>query len=208
MTIELMAHPDCRDYIFWANYCKSNEESAVLDISKIMFEDQYKYDVLNATARNLYNRCTRLGYVSRLVSWEERNTLLDDIHAINTSAPMRQGRPMSKSYQERPVAFGTGAPACDLHRSELIGCFAPDGRLVAYITAGHCGTLSASSQIIGHADHLKNGIMYQVWTIFVVRCINLGQQAVVYSRWSDGTDGLRIWKRSVGLKPIILKETL
>lgn len=207
MTVNLTPHTGCRIYNDWHEYLSEDEPSAVLDLSGFACMEEYLAKALNATARNRYNYSYKNGYTSRIITWEERTAFLDDLHAINTSARERQGKPMSDGYLKYPAVYSTPKPECPAHYARFIGCF-KDGKLVAYITAHFCGKLAAASQILGHYEHLKNGIMLSVWMEFVGHCFNRGIEKIVYSRWKDGNDGLKYWKHSVGMKSKILKEQL
>lgn len=196
-------------YQDWRAYLKSDEPSAVLDLTPFKeWPQDYYLKGLNATARNRYRFSCKAGYTSRLLTWEERDAYLDDIYRINTSADVRQGRPMSDSYKSCVRSFTTAQNECAVHNTRFIGCFDKNGICVAYVSAHFCGKLAAASQILGHAKHLKNGIMLNVWMEFIGECFTRGIEKVVYSRWKDGTDGLKYWKHSVGMKPEILKEQL
>lgn len=182
----------------WYNLLKdSDTEWAVATLYSPL---PYEITHFNATARNRFRQSTKRGYTSRPVSWSERNTLLSDIHEINISATIRQGREMGQSYKDYPKAFTIKEEKCPYHRDFFIGCFFGD-KLVGYITMNKRGNMAAASQILGHADHLKNSIMFSLWHAFVTYCIYHNIQTIVYSKWSDGTDGLRVFKRALGLRP-------
>lgn len=207
MTVNLQNdNLNCSVYNDWHQYLQSDEPSAVLDLTAFAVPEEYLAKALNATARNRYNYSYRNGYTSRMITWEERTPYLHNIHAINTSSDVRQGRVMSDSYKDFPRAFTTAQNECAVHYTRFIGCFDKHGICVAYVSAHFCGKLAAASQILGHAEHLKNGVMLNVWMQFISECFNRGIEKVVYSRWKDGTDGLKYWKHSVGMKPEILKE--
>jgi hypothetical protein len=208
MTVNLQNDKlNCPVYNDWHQYLQSDEPSAVLDLTPFADMTVYLHRGLNATARNRYNYSYKNGYESRMLTWEERTQYLHNIHAINTSAKARQGKPMSAGYHAFPRAFTTAQNECAAHLARFIGCF-KDGICVAYISAHFCGKLAAASQILGHAEHLKNGIMLSVWMEFVAHCFERGIEKIVYSRWKDGTDGLKYWKHSVGMKEEILKEEI
>lgn len=199
MTIQLC--PDsCREYKSWHEYCADPADSAVLTL----FGHGDAYDLMNATARNRLRHSGRLGYHSREITWSERTFYLDDIHAINTSMAERQRKPMGESYLDYPKEI-TGRKSCCHHYGTFIACF-KDAKLYAYITTNFCGEMAAASQILGHGDYLKDGIMLNIWAAFVEVCITRGIKYIVYSRWNDGYGGLRHWKHSVGMKPESLVE--
>ena len=114
---------------------------------------------------------------------------------------------MKENYSRFPLGFTTNTNECAEHYTRFIGCFY-QGKCVAYISAHFCGKLAAASQILGHAEYLKNGIMLSVWMEFVAQCFAKGVEKIVYSRWKDGTNGLKYWKHSVGMKSEVLKEQI
>lgn len=203
MIINLIKHPDCRIYNEWKEYTSTKKESAVLDTSSFENIDQYIKRSLNATARNRYNFSVKNGFRSQEIKWRVRNLFLEDIHSINTSAEIRQGNPMKESYLKFPTPL-SDSDTCHKHFSTCIATFNSNGTMVAYISAHFCGDMAAASQILGHAAQLKNGVMLNCWVAFLNKCIERKIKAVTYSRWTDGVDGLRYWKHSVGMKPLII----
>ncbi len=185
---------ECDIYKFWSKWLESDIPVAILDRK------------MNATASNRLRYAIRNGYTAREISWLERNQFLNDIHAINTSIDVRQGARMRDNYLKYPERSNEADKKCPNHYATFIGCF-KDGKMVAYIATNFCGRLAAASQILGHGDHLKNGCMLVVWREFVRLCDERGIKSVVYSRWKDGTDGLKYWKHSVGMTAAILKES-
>lgn len=201
--IPINLHPDkCREYAYWRDYMLIATDSAVITLPPTFGTWFSKWD---SKKRNLYRQSINKGFNSQLITWDERTAYLADVHAINTSKLIRQGKPLGKSYQDAPVPI-TGRRICAHHYSLFIGCLSSDGRLVAYISANFCGDLVAASQIMGHGNFLKHGIMVNLWHEFMRICSERGVRAVVYSRWNDGFDGLKFWKKSVGMKPMILTE--
>lgn len=209
-TVHLHPHPGCATYNFWSNYLKTKTPSAVLQLNT----KDSPLKTFNPTARNRHNYAIKHGYTARELTWTERNQHLQDIFAINTSKEHRQQRQMKEAYRQYPTPI-TGTDPCPQHYGTFIGLFAPatlstgEGLgevLVAYITTNFCGNLAASSQILGHGQYLKDGIMLLLWAKFVAICQQRGITHIVYSRWADGHDGLRYWKHSVGMKPIVLNE--
>lgn len=205
--ISLHLHPDnCREYKAWSEYMKTQTESAVAEIDELTIERSVM-EWFSPTKRNLFRQSSRKGYQSYELSWPERTPYLQDIFEINTSKSIRQGKSLEEAYKQRPVEI-TGGKTCEHHYGTFIGCFAPSGKLVAYITTNFCGELAAASQIIGRAEYLRDGIMVNIWHEFVRICIDRGIKAIVYSRWEDGFEGLKAWKKSVGMRAEVLKEIL
>lgn len=148
------------------------------------------------TARKRILRADRLGYQAGVVQRHER---ADDIHAINTSMPERQGRPMSAGYHERPSETPLPDYPCGRHAIRTYGVTDTTGTLVAYLWLYRAGELALVSSILGHADHLDNGIMYLLFAGMLEHEIPHGPGTVVYNRHDSGTDGLRFYKERCGL---------
>jgi hypothetical protein len=148
------------------------------------------------TARKRSARARRLGYVGMTI--RDRGAYADDIYEINVSAPERQGRPMSPGYHARPSSARDSTPLCPLHGVHAYGVFSPDGPLVAYLWVYRAGDLALVSSILGHADHLKNDVMYELFEAALSGEIEAGEGVVTYNRADSGTDGLRFFKERLG----------
>lgn len=153
----------------------------------------------NRTARKRSARATRLGYEFAPVA---RHEYADDIYAINTSLRERQGRPMSRAYGEKvSTALDPDYP-CPRHGVHFYGVKDARGTLVAYLWVYRAGDLALVSQILGHADHLANDVMYLLFEGAMTREYALhGTGYWVYNRQDSGTDGLRYFKSKLGFEP-------
>jgi hypothetical protein len=149
----------------------------------------------HATARKRADKAQRLGY--RFVN-VIRDRVADEIFAINTSIPIRQGRAMSPGYLEKPPTTPDPLYPCERHGVHPYGVEAKDGTLVAYVWIYRSGQLCLVSQILGHADHLEHGIMYLLWQ-GMLTSEPPDNGYLVYNRWDSGGDGLRFYKTRVGL---------
>ena len=203
MVINL--HPDnCKMYADWKKFISGHSGIATIDLNGYLNFDDYIARGYSSTARNLWRRTYREGYYSRVITMEERNDRLKEIDEINQSKAHRQGREMSAGYRTPAQAY-TGARTCEHHYGEWFGGFNQDGKLIAYINGNFCGEMSASSQILGHWDYLKSGIMYQLWGSFIRESFERKMRYVIYHLMDSGTPGLQLWKRAVGLKPTSLQ---
>jgi hypothetical protein len=149
------------------------------------------------TARKRAKKCRELGY---RLTYGKRHQFADDILAINTSTPVRQKRPMSPGYSERPSETPDPVWSCHRHSVHPYGVISPEGRLVAYLWLYRSGQLALVSQILGHADHLENGIMYLLWDGMIAFESIDPDGFIVYNRHDSGTEGLRFYKQRVGLE--------
>lgn len=153
------------------------------------------------TARKRADRAQRRGYRFVHVARHER---VDEIHAINTSATERQGRPMSAGYAAKPSASPDPISTCPTHGVHPYGVENADGILVAYLWIYRAGDLALVSQILGHADHLADEIMYLLWEGMVDAELR-EPGFVIYNRHDSGTDGLRFYKERVGLAKTLVR---
>ena len=151
------------------------------------------------TARRRADRAHGRGYFAGTL---QRENHPDDIHAINTSATYRQGRPMSHGYSVYPTDSPLPGYPCARHAIRTTGVFhAASLKLVAYLTMIRAGQLALVSQILGHADHLENEIMYLLFECALEREIAADPEGlVVYNRHDSGTDGLRFFKERLGFQ--------
>lgn len=166
----------------------------VMSVAPIQTLDEWMAD--HRTARKRASRATRRGYRFVTVRAQDR---VDEIHAINTSSPERQGRPMSAGYQERPSYGADPVYPCLRHAVRRYGVEHKDGTLAAYLWLYRAGELALVSQILGHQQHLENEIMYLLWAGMVDCEAAVPGGFIVYNRWDSGQAGLRFFKERVGL---------
>lgn len=154
------------------------------------------------TARRRATRSGRRGYIAHYLKREEH---VDEIHAINRSARMRQGRPMSPGYRSRQTYAPLPAYPCARHAIRTTGVSVLEGPLVAYLVMYRCGGLALVSQILGHAEHLEAEIMYQLFAAALARELGHGPGLVVYNRHDSGTPGLRFYKERLGFEEAVVE---
>lgn len=169
------------------------ERCSVMEIPNDL--DEWRYE--HRTARKRAARAHARGYYFHALERERHG---EELHAINTSAAYRQGRPMSSGY----LAPQTYAPlpnfVCDRHAIRATGVWTSRSELVGYLVVYRCGELALVSQILGHAEHLAAEIMYLLFVGALAREIDAGEGYVVYNRHDSGTDGLRFFKERLGFR--------
>jgi ribosome modulation factor len=174
---------------------KGYDECAVLPIPL----DVQAWRDGNRTARKRADRAERRGYRFGIV---ERHRRADEIQRINLSSSERQGRPMSAGYHQRPSESPLPVYPCALHAVRTYGVEDRDGVLVAYLWLYRADQLALVSQILGHADHLENEIMYLlVQGVLEAESRIAADGCLVYNRFDSGTDGLRFFKTRLGFAP-------
>jgi len=124
------------------------------------------------------NKAARTGYYTKFFNSQNH---LDDILAISLSSPERQGHRLSDHYFLTAEEQG-GYPASIEAEPTLNGALAwyryfglfqrkpghrqghlpVDEELLAYGLLRRCGEFALITKFIGHAEHLRNGIMYKM----------------------------------------------
>jgi hypothetical protein len=171
------------------------DECAVLEIPTSI--DEWRSE--HRTARKRADRAERRGYRFRRISRERR---VDEIHRINVSAPVRQGRPMSDGYTVRPAFSPLPEYPCPRHAVRTYGVETVAGELVAYLYLYRAGQLALVSQILGHASHLEDEIMYLlVQGVLTAEAAIDPDGVLVYNRFDSGSEGLRFFKQRLGFRP-------
>jgi len=146
--------------------------------------------------RQKVRRAIKLGYSFAAF---DHNEYIDDIHEINISLDVRQGRPMTESYRTRPTEQSPfGDQPCPRHRHDYFGVF-KDGKLFAYALVPQCGEMMLFSRILGHGDRMSDGIMnLLVYEAVKHRHENSNTRYAVYFLHNSGTTGLQFFKRKMG----------
>jgi hypothetical protein len=156
------------------------------------------------TARKRANRAERLGYVFREIAREQYS---EDIFAINTSLEVRQGRPMSRGYREAQNFMPLPEYPCERHAIRTYGVLSDRGTLVSYCWLYRAGELALVSSILGHGQHLDDGIMFLLVQGVIGAEIPRGGY-LTYNRADSGTDGLRWFKERCGFMATGVKWSL
>jgi len=166
--------------------------AALIDLSR--FADRQAYqEHIKAKNHGGYHaqRARKRGY--RFVDID-RNDYVDDIHTINTSLDMRQGRPMDNQYTAKCEAFDT------LPHFRYHGILDPAGKLVAYATLGIYGNFAAFSQMLGLRNN--DGIMHLLLVEAISRLIDDRQvRYIMYDTFFGAQPGLRSFKTILGFQP-------
>lgn len=181
--------PDCTTFIeTWRGWwtAKTRQPLALLDCAP-----GYR-SRLSAKSRNMLRKADRL-YTYRVIN---RSLHLDEIHAINTSLPARQGRPMTEQYRNPPEPT-TPAQLCEVHRDEWYGCFDADRRLRAYARLEVLNEIGILNTIIGDrtAGAAMNGLIEHMAETARIKWLN-------YLRMPSATTTLTDFKRRLGFKAV------
>ncbi len=171
----------------------------------------------------LKRRAVAQGYYMKPFAWK---MFTPDIHAINHSMPERSGGAMRASYLQSieelggapEKALAVTAPVCNKHYNYCFGVFqAAEGhlqgkvlvneRLVAYLTVVRTGDIILYARIMGHGDHLSQGIMVLLhhefvrWVSNPDNKLSEGLRYIMYGGAENGGEGLLQYKSQSGFKP-------
>jgi hypothetical protein len=124
----------------------------------------------------------------------DRNDYIDDIHHINTSVELRQGKPMSETYRNKQTHY-----AAD-RNFRYYGTLDTSGRLVAYGEIGLWGNFAAFDRIIGIRNN--DGIMHLMVTEIICQFIEDGRfHYLMYDTYFGASPGLKTFKTALGFTP-------
>lgn len=154
-------------------------------------------DAAHRTARKRAAAAERNGYTFVEIRREHHEL---DIFDINTSAPERQGRPMSETYRRRPDVSPLPEYTCPRHAIKTYGVLDARGHLRAYTWLHRVGDLAMFSTILGHADHLDRHVMYLLVRGTLASEAEAGPGYGWYNLHSSGTPGLRWFKERFGFR--------
>jgi hypothetical protein len=164
---------------------------ALLPLDEVGDVDAYL--ATHRTTRKRVRRAERLGYTTGVFEPDERR---DELLAIHASIPERQGRPIDAEYLDPDAAYTT-APYI-----EYLGVFAGD-RLVAYSMLYYVGDVVAMFRVMGHGDHLDDGVMFLLGAGIVahVKATHPETRYVFYDMFFGAGEGLRSFKARLGFQP-------
>ena len=170
---------------------------AFINLMDFSLPENYFSSINGKNSAYYYSRkCHRRGYALEKI---DRNKFSNDIALIENSAPMRQGKVMSADYgQSDRVYF-------DHAHYKYFGVTL-DGKLVAYCNVGFYGNFACISRLLGHADHLNDGVMYFMILEIVADLIReKAVRYIFYDTWYGASLGLKQFKRKLGFAPCIAK---
>jgi hypothetical protein len=148
-------------------------------------------------ARRRVRRASRLGYAVEAFDPDERRA---DLLAIHSSLPERQGRPIDPEYLD-PDAVVTRGP-----NVEYLGVLL-DGVVLAYSRIDYVGDIAGMGRVMGHGDHLENGVMFLLTAGIVGHVKSTRPQAryLFYDMFFGAPNGLRAFKANLGFRPYYVR---
>lgn len=154
-----------------------------------------------------------------------------DVHAVKTSLKTRSAGPVLDYWLLKPEQVGKPAtrriglkpPSHPTHWTLWWGVFLPEPghmqgrvrvgeRLVAYLKLTRVGEFVHYTDLMGHADHLEDGVMILMhmeimrWLLDSGDPLAEGVGAVVYGAAEHGGEGLLTWKKRAGFTPARLQR--
>jgi hypothetical protein len=144
-------------------------------------------------ARRRVRRARRLGYTFGAFDPDEQRS---ELLAIHTSLPERQGQAIGAAYLDPAAVYDKGP------HIEYFGVFR-DGILVAYIQLRYAGEIVGLNRVMGHGDHLDDGIMFLLMAGVVehVKAMRPDVHYVFYDMFFGASEGLRAFKTHLGFRP-------
>ena len=174
-----------------------HSKPAMLSIPKSI--ETYMYEI-GDKSRNMIRKAIKLGYSYKVVL---PNNYIDDIVKIRTSDTLRQGQAIPEYFYQRPDNVLSFDSDCKLHGELFFGLF-KDDELIAYSTIFLYGELAQVNHILGHKDHLQNGVMnllvYEIVSDFINTKPWIKGVNYLYPGLSDVKKGTSLFKKSVGFK--------
>lgn len=165
---------------------------ALIDLSNFKNGTEYIATVKKKDYAGHHGKQARKrGYSVRRIN---RNDYIDDIFRINTSATMRQGRPMDPQYLTLQTHYDDDAPM------RCYGVFNGENRLMGYCSFGVYGNFAATDRVLG----VKNGDGMMYLLLLEIICSLIDEGAVhylMYDTFLGAKEGLKSFKRRVGFRP-------
>lgn len=157
------------------------------------YEDVEMYLASLRTTRKRVRRAQRLGYAFGPFDPDDRRPELLAIHA---SLPERQGQPIEAAYLDPAAVYDKGPHV------EYLGVF-HDRILVAYAHLRYAGEIVGLNRVMGHGEHLDDGIMFLLMAGIVehVKTTRPDIHYVFYDTFFGAGEGLRAFKTHLGFRP-------
>lgn len=197
---------------------------AGIDLARYASPDQLLEKARTTTSRTgrvnrEVNKALRFGYFTDVFDVAR---YAPDMTAVHTSKAVRGGKLLKESYKAtaddlRASAIEPAGERCPVHRRWFWGVFqddpghrqdglVTDARLVAYLYLIRSGNFLFYGRIMGHGDHLRNGVMYLLHFSFLESLMSEerhGLRFVFYNAFHSGPkDGsLTKWKQRCLFEP-------
>ena len=146
--------------------------------------------------RTSRNKCIKNGYIFKEINVKDH---VDGIWEINTSKQERQGSEMNKDYFDKDLI---------IKHSEgkiCFGVFNNEGKILSYCYLINAGDFIIISRLLGHADDLKEGVMFFMISECVRQWLENSEWERInyffYDTYYGAKDGMKKFKTDLGFKP-------
>lgn len=167
---------------------------ALIELDKFRDFPAYLASVSGKNSAAYFSRRSeRAGYTFGTFDPNSELKALLDIHG---SAGDRQGKEIEASYLDPDFRYPVG-------EGNQYFAIRKEGSLVAYVWLISTGELCLMNRIMGHKDHLKQGIMYQLVVNLVSELLSSGHRSskLMYDTMLGGSEGLKLFKKRLGFSP-------
>jgi hypothetical protein len=173
--------------------------AALVDLTKFSKRDEYMQTITGRNSAEHHARKARSkGYT---VVEIDRNDFIEDIHEVNTSVDIRQGRPMDLGYREKKTSYPSEA------NFKYYGVLNAAGKLMAYGELAFYGNFAAFSRVIGVRNN--DGIVHLMVTEIICQLIEgRSYQYLMYDTYFGASPGLKTFKTMLGFQPYRAKYSI
>ena len=162
--------------------------AALIDLTRFGTREEY---LKNIKARYEAKKAKSRGYTFCEI---DVNNYIDEIHEINTSLEIRQGRSMDASYLKKNNYF---EPIKNYKYYGVLNC---DGKLMAYCNLRLYGDFVIFSKLMGYRNN--EGTMQLLMTEAICRFIGDGvTKYIMYDTYFGANPGLKRFKIALGFEP-------
>lgn len=173
--------------------------AALVDLTKFRNREEYMETIKGHNSAEHHARKAKAkGY--RVVEID-RNDFIEQIHEINTSVEIRQGRPMDPAYREKTTHYPVDK------NYTYFGVLNAAGKLMAYGDLGLYGNFVAFNRVLGVRNN--DGMMHLMVTEIICRMIE-GRSChyLMYDTYFGASPGLQGFKKMLGFEPYRAKYSM
>lgn len=153
--------------------------------------------------RTSRNRSIKNGYTFSEINVKD---YAEGILEINKSKAVRQGHEMNEVYFDKNAVIENSLD------KQCFGVFDSAGKIISYCYLIDAGNFLIISRLLGHADYLKEGVMYYMISACVEKWLNAGWWKDVkyfyYDTYFGASVGLKKFKYDLGFVPYKVKYKL
>lgn len=202
-----------------------------IDLRNLSYEEymaKIKKRFKSSKSSSFYDakKADKQGYVCKMF---ERRLFVPDQFDINQSKEERGGSKIKGYFQSSIEHLGglpqkytdVKLPNCPIHYLIYWGLFSPEPgykqgevltneRLLAYAFVRRIGNVAVYSQLVGHGDFLKYGIVYRLhfaimeWMCKREDAYTQGIEHFMHGRYHDGGEGRMLWRKKTCFEPAYL----